>query len=56
MNLGDPFASLVVKQSRYKQVRVGENVLNGQMEVGAIRSTWSLGKPSTWGRDSGNKD
>ena len=56
MNLGDPFASLIINQSRHKQVRVGKNVLNRQMEVGAIRSTRSLGKPSTWGRDSGNKD
>jgi hypothetical protein len=54
VNLGDPVGSSAERQEYAGTSRKRQGPVNGPREVGSIRSTRNLGKPSTWGRDRQN--
>jgi hypothetical protein len=57
MNLGDPAGSSAERREYARTSRKRRGLADGTQEVGSVRSTRSLGKPGTGGRDrqSGNR-
>lgn len=56
VNLGDPFISFRVFESKCEQVSKDKDALISKRKSELLVCTRSLGKPNTWGRGSGDDD